>query len=79
MSRIFICRLYAGPKDAYTFHVLSSPAYKRVMDNNVDLKFSFNHWDKSIEKTLKQPKGALFSHLAPWFRFKKSVLSCQVK
>ena len=30
------------------------------MDNNVDLDLSFNNWDISQEKTLKEPKRALF-------------------
>ena len=55
-------RLYTGPKDFYVFNVLSGPAYKKVMENNVDLELSFNDWDVSKEKTLKEPKRAYFSH-----------------
>ena len=55
-------RLYTGPKDQYVFNVLSGPAYKKVMENNVDLEISFNDWDVSKEKTLKEPKRAYFSH-----------------
>ena len=58
----YLCRLYTGPKDQYTFNVLSSPAYKKVMDNNVDLELSFNDYAISKEKTLKEPKRAYFSH-----------------
>ena len=54
-------RLYTGPKDAYVFNVLSSPAYKTVMDNNVDSELSFNDWDISKEKSLKDHKGTYFS------------------
>ena len=66
-------RLYTGPKDEYTFSVLSSPAYKEVMKNNVDLKLSFNDWDVSKEKTLKVSKRAYFSHSKS-----KAKSDCQV-
>ena len=59
---IYTHRLYTGPKDDYVFNVLSSPAYKKVMENNIDLENSFNDYDISIEKTLKEAKKALFSH-----------------
>jgi len=55
-------RLYTGPKDEWAFNVLSSQAYKNVIENNVDLELSFNYWDVSREKTLKEPKRAYFSH-----------------
>ena len=32
------------------------------MDNNVDLELSFNDWDISKEKTLKEPRRAYFSN-----------------
>ena len=54
-------RLYTGPNETYVFNVLSSPAYKKVMDNNVDLEHSFNAWNLSVEKTLKEPKRAYFA------------------
>ena len=57
---IHLHRLYTGPKDSYVFEVLSSPAYKKVMENNVDLELSFNNWRISREKTLKEPKKAYF-------------------
>ena len=31
------------------------------MENNINLDVSFNEWDVSLEKTLTQPKSALFS------------------
>ena len=43
------------------FEILSSAPYKSVMANNVDLDLSFNSRDKSIEKTLEEPKRAFFS------------------
>ena len=55
-------RLYTGPKDDYVFNVLSSPAYKIVMANNIDLEHSFNDYDISIDRTLKEAKKALFTH-----------------
>ena len=58
----YLHRLYTGPKDEWAFNVLSSPEYKKVMENNVDLELSFNDWDVSQEKTLKEPKRAYFSH-----------------
>ena len=60
---IYILRLYTGPKDSYRFQILSSPAYKNVMEKNVNLKFSFNEKIISIEKTLKEPKRAYFDWL----------------
>ena len=57
-----IHRLYTGPKDSYIFNVLSSPAFKKLMENNVDLELSFNDWDVSKEKTLDESKRAYFSH-----------------
>ena len=68
-------RLYTGPKDEYTFSVLSSPAYKKVMENNVNLEFSFNNWDVSKEKALKEPKGAYLSDSQSSIRNK---YKCQV-
>ena len=32
------------------------------MENNIDLDHSFNSWGLSRKKTLKEPKGAYFSH-----------------
>ena len=66
-----IHRLYTGPKEEWGFNVLSSPAYKKVMENNVELDVSFNDWDISTEKTLTEPKSALFD----WSDNK----DCQVK
>ena len=57
-----IHRLYTGSKDSFVFDVLSSPAYKKVMDKNVNLDLSFNVWEISYEKTLKEPKRVLFGH-----------------
>ena len=56
-------RLYTGPKDSYDSQVLSSPAYKKVMEKNVHLEHSFNDRSRSIEKTLKEPKKAYFGSL----------------
>ena len=42
--------------------MLSSPAYKKVMDNNVKLDLSFNDWKISKEKTLTEPKSAIFNY-----------------
>ena len=63
MNDIFfhLHRLYTGPKDSYVSQVLSSPAYKKVMEKNVHLEHSFNGWSRSREKTLKEPKKALFA------------------
>ena len=63
MNDIFfhLHRLYTGPKDSYVSQVLSSPAYKKVMGKNVHLEQSFNDWSRSREKTLKEPKRALFA------------------
>ena len=70
-----IHRLYTGPKDSYIFNVLSSPAFKKLMENNVDLELSFNDWDVSKEKTLKEPKRAYFSDSKSSIRYK---YKCQV-
>ena len=59
----FIHRLYTGPKDSWGFEVLSSPAYKKVMENNVKLDLTFNVYDISREKTLTEPKSAMFDWL----------------
>ena len=70
----YIHRLYTGPNDGYEIDVLSSPAYEKVMENNVKLDLSFNDLYMSIEKTLKEPKSALFAksyYGLPWH--------CQVK
>ena len=40
----------------------SSPAYKKVMENNVKLDLSFNDRDISVEKTLSGTKTAYFEH-----------------
>ena len=61
--------MFTGPKDGYEKRVLSSPAYKKVMANNVKVDLSFNDWNISIEKTLKEPKSALFAksyYGMPW-------------
>ena len=60
---IYICiyRLFTGPKDSSIFDILSTTPYKSVMANNVDLDLSFDSEDKSIEKTLQEPKRAFFS------------------
>ena len=63
-------RLYTGPKDQYVFNVLSGPAYKKVLENNVDLEISFNDWDVSKEKTLKEPKRAYFSDSVSSVKYK---------
>ena len=61
-SYIHIYRLYTGPKDSYFSNVLSTPLYKKVKENNVDLESSFNIWKISINKTLNEPKSALFAY-----------------
>ena len=68
-------RLYTGPKHEYVFNVLSGPAYKKVLENNVNLEFSFNDWDVSKEKTLTEPKRAYFSDSESSIRYK---YKCQV-
>ena len=57
----YLHRLYTGPKDSSFSQVLSSPAYKKVMEKNVHLEHSFNDWSRSREKTLKEPKKAFFA------------------
>ena len=52
--------MYTGPKDTYRLQVLSTSAYEKVMQNNVNLELSFNDKSISIEKTLKEPKRAYF-------------------
>ena len=69
----YLHRLYTGPKDEWAFNVLSSPEYKKVMENNVDLELSFNNWNVSKEKTLQEPKRAFFSHSKS-----KAKSNCQV-
>ena len=61
---IYILRLYTGPKDNYVYQILSSPAYKKVMEKNVNLELSFNDKSTSMEKTLKEPKKAYFGGFA---------------
>ena len=60
MINFYLHRLYTGPKDSYYYEVLSSPAYKKVMEKNVHLELSFNDWSIGMEKTLKEPKKAYF-------------------
>ena len=74
----FLNRLYTGPKDDYVFSVLSKPVYKKVMENNVDLELSFNDWDVSKEKTLREPLSAYFSDTASSTIF-GSKWACKVK
>ena len=58
----YLYRLYTGSKDSYRFQVLSSQAYRKVMEKNVNLELSFNDDHSiSIEKTLKEPKRAYFA------------------
>ena len=45
------------------------------MENNVNLEFSFNDWDVSKEKTLKEPKRAYFSDSESSIAYK---YKCQV-
>ena len=52
--------MFTGPKDRSMFEILSSAPYKSVMANNVDLDLSFNSREKSVEKTLEEPKRAFF-------------------
>ena len=60
MINFYLHRLYTGPKDSYYYEVLSSPAYKKVLEKNVHLELSFNDRSISKEKTLKEPKKAYF-------------------
>ena len=64
--------MYTGPKDTSYFNILSTPAYKKVMENNINMDVSFNEWDVSLEKTLTQPKSALLA--SSWYEN-----HCQVK
>ena len=59
---LIISRLYTGKKDSYISNVLSTPLYKSVKENNVDLESSFNVFKISINKTLTEPKSALFAY-----------------
>ena len=70
----YLYRLYTGPKHDSVSNILSGPAYKKVLENNVD-EFSFNDWDVSKEKTLKEPKKAYFSDSESSIRYK---YKCQV-
>ena len=45
------------------------------MDNNVDLELSFNALNKSLEKTLKEPKRAFFGSTSPSIL---KLMNCQV-
>ena len=45
------------------------------MKNNVDLELSFNDWDVSINKTLKEPRRAYFSDSESKVNYK---YKCQV-
>ena len=69
----YLHRIYTSLNGTYSFNVLSSPPYKKVMENNIDLEHSFNKWSLSKEKTLKEPKGAYFSHSESSAKF-----DCQV-
>ena len=59
-ANIHIYRLFTGSKDSSIFDILSTTPYKSVMANNVDLDLSFNSREKSVEKTLEEPKRAFF-------------------
>ena len=76
MSHFSTYRLYTGQKHKYVFNVLYTSAYKKVMDNNVNLDLSFNEWHMSMEKTLKEPKRALLSNS---MIVSNSNYHCQVK
>ena len=54
---IYILRLHTGPKDNYYSQILSTPIYKKVMEN---VKLSFNDLSISRENTLREPKSAFF-------------------
>ena len=45
------------------------------MDNNVDLELSFNALNKSLEKTLKEPKRAFFGSTSTSIL---QLMNCQV-
>ena len=65
LDNFYVSRLYTGPKDWAFFNILSSTqAYEKVMENNVDLKLSFNSWDISIQNTLNTSKSAIFADSA---------------
>ena len=71
-----ISRLYAEKGHYYQNVLSTSSAYKNIMKNNVDLEVSFNYWNISKEKTLKEPKKALFSNSR---RLLHDKSHCQVK
>ena len=77
MSHFSTYRLYTGQKHKYVFNVLYTSAYKKVMDNNIDLGRSFNPWGKSMKKTLKEPKRALFTNTKRVSKYPN--FHCQVK
>ena len=60
MINFYLYRLYTGPNYSYVSQILSSPAYKKVMEKNVHLELSFNDWSIGMEKTLKEPQKAYF-------------------
>ena len=71
-----ISRLYTEKGHYYQNVLSTSSAYKNIMKNNVDLEVSFNYWNISKEKTLKEPKKALFSNSR---RLLHDKSHCQVK
>ena len=54
-------RLYTGPKDEAVFNILAQSVYKNVMENNIDLKSTFNQWEISKKRTLTESRSAYFS------------------
>ena len=58
-----IQRLYTSGKTGSTANsLLTSPYFKEVVENNVDLEKSFGDPKENIRKVLKEPETAMFYH-----------------
>ena len=52
-------RLYSGAKDTSVSTALYSPAFEKVLKNNVNDK-TFGDWIENMEKTVQEPNRAFF-------------------
>ena len=58
-----IQRLYTSGKTGSTANsLLTSPYFKEVVENNIDLEKSFGDPKENIRKVLKEPETAMFYH-----------------
>ena len=53
-------RLYTAPEGTALNELVRSESYKKVYDNNIDEKVSFNSLKFNVKKIIEEPNSALF-------------------